>query len=1097
MKDYLRLIGITSDNAPGEQVRQAHFRTYRHYQGRKNSSSAVERAEADLVIDYLRKAQFNPDLPLPSSLKHLIPTAASAPPVEKVEKVEKSLPPTDNVAGKRAEKVSEQIAVDTPPVPTTRKLDDPPTMKMPSHTGLPDIDNIVEDDLVLEPMFDSGDLPPTKPTQPLKPPAAVSEPPPLPAKNQRETVELTAGKPITKPPTHTISVSGRQVVLGDVIHCPDCEWDIITQSDSYCSGCGKSITSVEAPAELIIYISESGSYAKSFTITNNGLIPVVVGAFEVIDIAAAVHPATSVVLGKNEGLAVQLRVTEERAFGKRSGRLRFRYHDKPVEIPVRLKEPPLIWLDFPDVPVVAPLHEGFLLRMPVSQRTVACRVNTDSDTLLVINAVNFDESRRATSMMEVRRDQPFLITIDDVRTREFALTLTFQELGSRKFIIRLETVDVPNLIDHVEQYCIGEHAIILGSGTRVTRLSLRNEPDRVTGEGRGLARKIKLKGAPPWLTLEPAAIDALASGETVVVKLTVDPAAINRACREHVELEIDYFDPQLNCDRKRPLPVQLPFEFIEPRRFDDWIAIDFGTSNSCAAIFEGTTVRSLIVDSGTQDTNLQESPSCIQFVDEAQRQYLCGNAAYSQRFSGPRAIKSTAWAFKPQLSRVSALPQTYLDITHGRAHTKTADELVQIYARALLQQIRLRNGIAPHKAVVTFPVTFGKSQRERLAAAFQAAGLDAVVTPVSEPVALAIHYAYLHREIFLSAAVVAVFDFGGGSTDLAIFQIRPAADKGSQPEFHLLDVGGVDVGGELLTFELAAFIYRLLVPEPEQRDFLFPASLDSLLSGHSDIARENFRRLADLAERVKRSFRRDALLFTEDLTVDLESARGNRTFKCRLSANDVEMVLGQRIEQAITTLADMITGLHRRGVIAEPKLDRLLLAGNSSRLPLVTELIAATLFDGDFTRVLVDRENMKLGVTKGALLYAAASEALPFPVEHVNQTLPCRVGLLAANFRFDMLFERGIHADQSAVAVRRHLKLARGQEYLRLYYYFGHDVEPKVLDNPKMREHTVPCPTLSGRDIEATFQLLPDCAGIEIRLSAGGEELTYTAPILI
>ena len=30
--------------------------------------------------------------------------------------------------------------------------------------------------------------------------------------------------------------------------------------------------------------------------------------------------------------------------------------------------------------------------------------------------------------------------------------------------------------------------------------------------------------------------------------------------------------------------------------------------------------------------------------------------------------------------------------------------------------------------------------------------------------------------------------------------------------------------------------------------------------------------------------------------------------------------------------------------------------------------------------------------------------------------------------------------------MRRQIRLTRGQEYLRLYYYFGHEVNPKVLD---------------------------------------------------
>ncbi|KAF0193711.1 MAG: hypothetical protein FD167_5928, partial [bacterium] len=75
MKDYWRLIGLSSTETSDDQIRQAHFRTFRFYQGRKNESkNPSQQAVAELVIDYLRSAQYNADLPLPNSLKHLLST---------------------------------------------------------------------------------------------------------------------------------------------------------------------------------------------------------------------------------------------------------------------------------------------------------------------------------------------------------------------------------------------------------------------------------------------------------------------------------------------------------------------------------------------------------------------------------------------------------------------------------------------------------------------------------------------------------------------------------------------------------------------------------------------------------------------------------------------------------------------------------------------------------------------------------------------------------------------------------------------------------------------------------------------------------------
>lgn len=890
--------------------------------------------------------------------------------------------------------------------------------------------------------------------------------------------------------------SGRQVIIGDVISCPDCEWDILSQTDSYCTGCGKSITSVAVPSELIVYTGESGSFAKNFTITNDGLIPITINSFEVIDIDASVYPRTTVVLGKNEAMTAQLRISEANPFGKRSGKLRFLYHDKPREISILLKEPPRIWLAFPDVPVAHPIENGFLLRVPVNQQQVSCKVATDSELPINLSGVSLGNEVMLDNVVQIRRDQPFLFEIKARRDTELSLTLVFQELGSRRSRIIIDRVEAPNLIDNLERFNIGENALIINSGVQENRLIIKNIYDPISGRGRGSAQKIKLSGLPEWLKVEPPVIPELLSGEAGFFRLLIDTNKLTAPCRAYAELYLEYFDQQLECLQRRNEKVQLSVEFIQPRDFDDWIAIDFGTSNSCAAILEGATIKGLIIDADANH-NPQESPTCIQFVDATQKIYECGLSAYSKRFSGPRAIKATAWAFKPLLSRsTEAQSHTYLDIMQGRAHTKTVDELIEIYVRSLIEAVKLRNGIAPRKAVVTFPVTFGQRQRQRLANAFRAAGLEEVITPVSEPVALAIHYAYQHREIFLNTSVFGIFDFGGGTTDLAIFQIRPPQQTTEQPQLQLLDVSGVELGGELLTFELARFIYELLVPLAQRNRYQFPHSLDELIAGNSDVARENYRHLAIFAEYLKKSFADNPQIFQQEINQNLICENGNETFRGQLKREAVENILRPRIKELIDALIAMVTALHDRKKIGARKLDFLILGGNSSRLKLVTEMIADALFEGDRSRVLLDTDNIKTGVTKGALLYAVAPEALPFPVEQVNHTLPCRVGLVTTGFRFDTLFERGLIAIGEEAIARRQLYLPQNRDYIRLYYYFGHENDPKVLGNTKMREYAIPCTEVAGREVAVQFRLLPECEGIEVVIKDGDKEVRHVAPIL-
>ncbi|MBL8150366.1 MAG: Hsp70 family protein, partial [Blastocatellia bacterium] len=827
------------------------------------------------------------------------------------------------------------------------------------------------------------------------------------------------------------------------------------------------------------------------------------------------QPASTTWLGKNESLTLSLRVLEESSYGKRSGKLRFYYHGKPMEISIQLKEPPTIRLGFLNVPNTTSIHDSFILRLPQNQKEINCQITTDSDKPLTINSISLSPAsnvidssplpKGAKSILQkaikIKKTEHYNFSFETVETPDIVLTIHFDELGVRHFGLKLYQVPTANLIDHIDKFLIGENAIILGSDACYTTFSIRNEVE-TEGLGKGRAEKIEFHNLPSWLSISPSILPAIEPGQTVTFTLKVISSSFTEAKQEHVQVKISYYDPQLECSVTRPEPISIPFEFVAPREYKNWIAIDFGTSNTCAAIIEGTSFRTLYIDAATSGS--YESPTCVQFVNETEKLYECGLSAYGKRFSGSRAMKATAWAFKPQLARsTEPVTQTYLDIIQGQPHSKTVDQIIAIYAKYLLESVKLKSGIAPKKAVITFPVTFGKRQRERLAEAFQKAGLDEVITTISEPVALAIHYAYLHKgEIFSKPSTFAVFDFGGGTIDIAIFQIEPTHSDKKEPAFQLLDVAGMELGGEFLTFELAKLIYKKLVPANQRATFAFPKKLEDLTTSDSDIIRDNYSRIAELAENIKRRLYVDKEIFATEIQRSLFDGQNRQTFSAKLVQQEFEEILKAHLQHPVTLLQSMLSSLYKRGKLKEEKLDYLILGGNSSRLPLVTNMLSETLFAGNSRHILLDSENIKLGVMKGALLYCAAPEALPFPVEDVNQTLPCRVGLLGTGFTFDLLFERGLIANSKEATTSRKLRFSKGRESLRLYYYFGHEEQPAILNNQKMKEYEIKCPFLepftSSAPVESQtlFHLLPDGNGIEVTFQINEEKFQQIVPIL-
>src|SRR6185437_11184649 len=106
-------------------------------------------------------------------------------------------------------------------------------------------------------------------------------------------------------------------------------------------------------------------------------------------------------------------------------------------------------------------------------------------------------------------------------------------------------------------------------------------------------------------------------------------------------------------------------------------------------------------------------------------------------------------------------------------------------------------------AILTYPAAWGQPRRERLVAAAVRAGWPPVRL-VPEPVAAARYFVEVLRRPVPVGGSLAVFDFGGGTLDVAV--VRNAGDR-----FELLGDGGIeDLGGLDVDAALVAHLGRLL-----------------------------------------------------------------------------------------------------------------------------------------------------------------------------------------------------------------------------------------------------------------------------------------------
>ena len=230
-------------------------------------------------------------------------------------------------------------------------------------------------------------------------------------------------------------------------------------------------------------------------------------------------------------------------------------------------------------------------------------------------------------------------------------------------------------------------------------------------------------------------------------------------------------------------------------------------------------------------------------------------------------IPSISWGFKRTL-RTPHEQIIYNDLgtgsisLNGRVYTRgnryievDAIEKVGIYIRFLLESFQENTSYLPTEAVFTYPAVFNR-QKEALRKAIAWATQGMAIKPIldiSEPEAIALDYAQdiADKQEQDRDIVYGVFDCGGGTTDISIVRLTPQ-DYG-RPEIEILASDGDDfLGGDLLSFKIAQYLYFQMIPEVYRTLFPFPDTLDKALRLQVKIEEHNFSELYELAEKNKR-----------------------------------------------------------------------------------------------------------------------------------------------------------------------------------------------------------------------------------------------------
>jgi hypothetical chaperone protein len=246
------------------------------------------------------------------------------------------------------------------------------------------------------------------------------------------------------------------------------------------------------------------------------------------------------------------------------------------------------------------------------------------------------------------------------------------------------------------------------------------------------------------------------------------------------------------------------------------IGLDFGTTNSGAAVFDGDRVHVFPLDPDSRDPGVIRS---VLYITREQEVFVGQEAVdtyYRQNVGRPsRIVPHHIGEIEIVASEMSITQDIHVlvdELTPGRMlrSLKSAlsgdyegttiferyyslEELIAVYLRELRERVETEMGEPVDGVVLGRPVTFvgsvvaAENQRaeDRLRRAAEMAGFCKVTFEL-EPVAAALHYELTVK----GSQNVVVFDFGGGTLDITVMRV------GDSSERQIFSTGGVGIAGD-------------------------------------------------------------------------------------------------------------------------------------------------------------------------------------------------------------------------------------------------------------------------------------------------------------
>ena len=362
------------------------------------------------------------------------------------------------------------------------------------------------------------------------------------------------------------------------------------------------------------------------------------------------------------------------------------------------------------------------------------------------------------------------------------------------------------------------------------------------------------------------------------------------------------------------------------------VGIDLGTTNSAVALMNPTDTAILLHRDSVSKS--ETTPSCV-WKDPRSGELIVGRKAFRRIGTKPSPVRSIkrlmGQAAKVRLTDVEMTPEQVSGAILAEMKRQIEQEMTALGNESTTWIV--------DRAIVTVPAYFDHPQIEATRRAGEEAGLE-VLDLLHEPTAAACHYCWRTQT---QNGVFLVYDFGGGTFDVSVLRCTAGT-------FEVLGISGNNgLGGDDLDAAIAQDLRHRLLAEDWALDLDVRDDPEDRL---------RFEKLRFLAESVKKALTLQSEFLLRDQGT-LQDKEGNAVIiETMYDRPEAESIMRPIVERTLPYCQEALERAAKKsGAPAGPDgwepwqrflgtVDHVILAGGSTHIPLVRDLVGRTLCAG-------------------------------------------------------------------------------------------------------------------------------------------------------